>query len=196
MPPRRRRVPKYRHYKPKNLAVVRIEGRDHYLGKCDPPPKLGTLPPLGCGVAWKRQRRISIDTSEDVWLYKPWTHKTEHLGHARIVAIGPKAQGILRPFLRADDLTSYVFSPNKAVRELQEERRKRRRSPMTPSQRRRRPKKKPERSPGDQYTKRTMLRPSREHVPRPVCSGRPLVSLLTLTTRSVFSIHSLRPLLL
>src|SRR3954451_7274986 len=25
--------PKYRHYKPKNLAVVRIDGKDHYLGK-------------------------------------------------------------------------------------------------------------------------------------------------------------------
>src|SRR5437868_4348702 len=25
--------PKYRHYKPKNLAVVRIDGRDHYLGR-------------------------------------------------------------------------------------------------------------------------------------------------------------------
>src|SRR5689334_61633 len=25
--------PKYRHYKPKNLAVVRIKGRDIYLGK-------------------------------------------------------------------------------------------------------------------------------------------------------------------
>jgi hypothetical protein len=27
------RVPKYRHYKPKDLAVVRINGRDHYLGR-------------------------------------------------------------------------------------------------------------------------------------------------------------------
>ena len=27
------REPKYRHYKPKNLAVVRIAGCDHYLGK-------------------------------------------------------------------------------------------------------------------------------------------------------------------
>ena len=26
-------LPKYRHYKPKNLAVVRLDGRDHYLGK-------------------------------------------------------------------------------------------------------------------------------------------------------------------
>jgi hypothetical protein len=25
-------LPKYRHYKPKNLAVVRLDGKDHYLG--------------------------------------------------------------------------------------------------------------------------------------------------------------------
>src|SRR5512135_1358704 len=31
------RPPKYRHYKPKNLAVVRIEGRDLYLGKYNSP---------------------------------------------------------------------------------------------------------------------------------------------------------------
>jgi integrase len=28
-----RRLPKYRHYKPKDLAVVRLDGKDHYLGK-------------------------------------------------------------------------------------------------------------------------------------------------------------------
>ncbi len=33
MPKSRPRTPKYRHYKPKNLAVVRIAGHDHYLGK-------------------------------------------------------------------------------------------------------------------------------------------------------------------
>ena len=31
------RLPKYRHFKPKNLAVVRIDDRDHYLGKYDSP---------------------------------------------------------------------------------------------------------------------------------------------------------------
>jgi integrase len=31
------RLPKYRHYRPKDLAVVRIDGRDHYLGKHDSP---------------------------------------------------------------------------------------------------------------------------------------------------------------
>src|SRR4051812_8738052 len=29
--------PKYRHYKPKGLAVVRVDGRDIYLGKYDSP---------------------------------------------------------------------------------------------------------------------------------------------------------------
>ena len=33
MPADAARLPKYRHYKPKDLAVVRIDGRDHYLGK-------------------------------------------------------------------------------------------------------------------------------------------------------------------
>jgi hypothetical protein len=35
--PTPRKLPKYRHYKPKDLAVVRIDGRDYYLGKYDSP---------------------------------------------------------------------------------------------------------------------------------------------------------------
>jgi integrase len=31
------KAPKYRHYKPKDLAVVRIGGKDHYLGKFNSP---------------------------------------------------------------------------------------------------------------------------------------------------------------
>ena len=37
MPTRRPRTPKYRHYRPKNLAVVRIDGKDHYLGRYGTP---------------------------------------------------------------------------------------------------------------------------------------------------------------
>jgi integrase len=33
MPVQVPRLPKYRHYKPKDLAVVRLAGKDHYLGK-------------------------------------------------------------------------------------------------------------------------------------------------------------------
>src|SRR5512135_2905682 len=37
MPEPKIRLPKYRHYKPKDLAVVRIDGRDVYLGKYNSP---------------------------------------------------------------------------------------------------------------------------------------------------------------
>src|SRR5262249_14124429 len=30
-------IPKYRHYRPKGLAVVRVDGKDIYLGKFDTP---------------------------------------------------------------------------------------------------------------------------------------------------------------
>ena len=33
--------PKYRHYKPKNLGVVRIDGKYHYLGRCNSPESWG-----------------------------------------------------------------------------------------------------------------------------------------------------------
>jgi len=33
MPGRIERLPKYRHYKPKDLAVVRLDGRDIDLGR-------------------------------------------------------------------------------------------------------------------------------------------------------------------
>lgn len=55
-------------------------------------------------------RTGDIDTSGKVWCYTPQRHKTEHHGHARTIWIGPKAQDVLRPFLKPD-LQAYVFSP-------------------------------------------------------------------------------------
>ena len=49
MPNRKRRTPKYRHYKPKNLAVVRIDGQDQYLGKYD------------SAASWERYHRLVAD---------------------------------------------------------------------------------------------------------------------------------------
>ena len=37
MPSSKPRIPKYRHYRPKNLGVVRLDGKDHYLGRYDSP---------------------------------------------------------------------------------------------------------------------------------------------------------------
>lgn len=55
-----------------------------------------------------------IDRSGDVWLYRPAQHKTLHHGHERVIAIGPKAQSILRKYLlRSADAT--CFSPKEAL---------------------------------------------------------------------------------
>lgn len=60
-------------------------------------------------------RACDLDMAGDVWVYLPWTHKTEHHGHARRIAIGPRAQEALKPFLRHDEPTRYVFCPGDAV---------------------------------------------------------------------------------
>ena len=38
----------------------------------------------------RNMRTCDIDMTGDVWVYKPWTHKTEHRGHVRRIAIGPR----------------------------------------------------------------------------------------------------------
>lgn len=85
-----------------------------------------------------------------VWIYRPTTHKTAHHGHERVIAIGPRAQSVLREFLTIDT-QAYLFSPKWAVAELLAEKRKRRKSKVQPSQRDRR-KRRPKCQPGDCYT--------------------------------------------
>jgi integrase len=101
----------------------------------------------------RNMRTCDIDMSGDVWVYKPWTHKTEYRGGVRRIAVDPRAQAILRPFLKTDKPTEYIFSPKEAVARVRAERREQRKTPLTPSQRSRKPKAKPVRTPGEQYTK-------------------------------------------
>jgi len=44
-------------------------------------------------------RPHDVDMSAMVWLYTPQRHKTQHLNRERVIAIGPKGQGLLGPFL-------------------------------------------------------------------------------------------------
>ena len=85
------------------------------------------------------------------WQYMPQEHKTEHRGKKRIIWIGPRAQAVLWPFLKADP-TAYVFSPAAAEDERIAARREARKSPMTPSQAVRSPRVKRRRRPGNHYT--------------------------------------------
>jgi integrase len=97
-----------------------------------------------------QMRTCDLDTAGGVWVYTPPSHKTEHHGKARTVFIGPRAQEVLRPWLRADP-SAYLFSPREVMGEKSVARRAGRKTPMTPSQRRRKRKERPRRAPGGRY---------------------------------------------
>jgi integrase len=96
-------------------------------------------------------RRCDLRTDQSPWVYRPQTHKTEHRERAREILLGPRAQEVIRPFLKFD-LDAYLFSPADAERARNERKRLERKSPMTPSQSRRTPKKNRRYAPGEHYT--------------------------------------------
>src|SRR5262249_24253725 len=96
-------------------------------------------------------RAIDIDMTGPVWLYRPSRHKTEHHGHTRIIAIGPRAQEIVRRHLKTE-IQAYLFSPADSIAEFRAELRRHRKSKVQPSQENR-AKTTPNRRPGLRYTK-------------------------------------------
>ena len=108
----------------------------------------GCRPSEVCNV-----RPCDIDTSGDVWAYRPESHKTEHHGRARIIFIGPRAQAVLRPYLLREK-TSYCFAPQDSERKRRREQHENRQTPLQygnrPGTNRKR---KPRRTPGACYTK-------------------------------------------
>jgi integrase len=102
-------------------------------------------------------RGMDLEMTGKVWAYRPGSdqgphgkHKTAHRGRARVILIGPRAQEVLRPWLRLS-LQEYLFQPREAMQQYRAELRRDRKTPLTPSQKRRRPKRKPRRRPGDRY---------------------------------------------
>ncbi len=102
-------------------------------------------------------RGIDLDMTGKVWLYRPGSdqgthgrHKTAHRGHSRVILIGPKAQEVLRPWLRLN-LMEYLFQPREAREQFDAERRANRKSKVPPSQAAHKRKTKPKRKPGERY---------------------------------------------
>ena len=61
-------------------------------------------------------RPRDLDRSQAVWIYRPESHKTEHHGRERVIAIGPRAQRVLTPWLeRSPD--AHCFCPAEVVAE-------------------------------------------------------------------------------
>lgn len=75
-------------------------------------------------------RTCDLYTSGTVWVYTLASHKTEHRGRERQIYLGPRAQEVLRPWLRTDP-TAPLFSPRDAA----EERLQGRKTPVQPSER-------------------------------------------------------------
>jgi integrase len=119
------------------------------------------LPPVAAMVELQRltgarpgevctMRGCDIDTSGAVWLYRPRHHKTAWRGKERVIALGPRAQEVIRPLLTLNT-GAYLFSPSRALAERAARRRSQRKTPVQPSQQCRR-KAKPRKSPGEHYT--------------------------------------------
>jgi integrase len=125
-------------------------------------------------------RTLDLDMSNpSCWVYRPGSdqgehgdHKTAHHGHDRIILIGPRAQEVIRPFLKPD-LTAYLFCPKDATQERSEKRRAKRQTPLYPAHVRlqaRKRKRRPRRAPGERYTARVYAR-YRSRLPQGECAG-------------------------
>jgi integrase len=97
-------------------------------------------------------RSCDIDTTTSPWAYRPADHKTAHRGHNRVVFLGPRAQEIVKPFLRAN-VQEYLFSPAEAEAERRAAASARRKTPAGygngPGKNRKR---RPRVQPGERYT--------------------------------------------
>ena len=65
----------------------------------------GCRPEEVCAV-----RPCDVDRSNDIWQYRPQSHKTEHLNRERVILIGPQAQAVLFKYLARND-QMYCFRP-------------------------------------------------------------------------------------
>lgn len=105
-------------------------------------------------------RSLDLDTSGDVWFYRPGCdqgphgkHKNAWRGHGKVIAIGPKAQEILKPWLRLS-LSEYLFQPRETMAAFRAEQRRNRKTRVQPSQQKR-SKARAKKLPGEKYTSRS-----------------------------------------
>jgi len=99
-------------------------------------------------------RTCDLDTSGRLWTYTPASHKSEHHGKGRAIFLGPRAQEVVKPWLRPE-LSAYLFSPREAMAEFRAEQRRNRTTPLYPSVLSRPRAAKPKRRLGDHYSVRS-----------------------------------------
>jgi integrase len=80
-------------------------------------------------------RGVDVTQGAPIWTYRPSTHKNSWRGQERIIVLGPRAQAIVREFLK-EDSSLYLFSPQNVVAEFHASRGFQRRTKPTPSEQR------------------------------------------------------------
>jgi integrase len=88
-----------------------------------------------------------IDRTADPWVYRPAHHKGSSWGKDRAIPLGPRAQEVLKPWLKADP-DAPLFSPREAAQRFREACQ---RPTRTAKQRAKKRKMNPRRIPGDTY---------------------------------------------
>jgi integrase len=74
-------------------------------------------------------RTCDVDTSGAVWVFTPVRHKLQVHGLTRRIFIGPRAQQVLKPWLRVN-VEEYLFQPREAAEWLARVRRKDRKTAL------------------------------------------------------------------
>jgi len=97
-------------------------------------------------------RGCNLDTTGQVWIYRPDSHKTQYHGRSRAIYLGPRAQEVIQPFLRGN-VREHLFSPTRSEKERRAARHKARNTPKSygnvPGSNR---VEKPQTKPGTHYT--------------------------------------------
>jgi integrase len=119
-------------------------------------------------------RGCDLTTGDPVWEFRPARHKNRWRGKARVIPLGPKAQAIVREFLKPD-LSAYLFSPADSVAERHLRRRASRQTRPTPSELTRRCRGTPGQKHGRRYDRRgyrqAVARACDKAFPHPTLSG-------------------------
>jgi len=130
-------------------ATLRFLGR-HVRGLVEFQRLTGCRPGEACAI-----RRCDIDTEAAVWLYRPSRHKNTWRGKTRVIAVGPRAQDVLKAFFTPNP-DDYLFSPRRAVEEQLAGRAAKRKTPRYPSHQRRnatKRKRNPKQCPAEKYNR-------------------------------------------
>jgi integrase len=99
-------------------------------------------------------RGADLTVGEPNWEYSPAEHKNTWRNQGRVIVVGPKAQAIIREFLKPD-LAAYLFDPRDVIAEHHARRAASRKTKRTPSERARRCKGKPGSKAAGRYDRRT-----------------------------------------